>query len=64
MENESGFQKIWQPWHAFFGNPEKQIVYLKDFNHKYEESEVQFLIRVPVQFKVSQISINMATLKI
>ena len=40
MKIEPGFQKIWQPWHAFFGNPEKQIVYLKDFNHKYEESEI------------------------
>ena len=42
MEIEPGFQKIWQPLHAFFGNPEKQIIYSKVFNHKYEESEVIF----------------------
>ena len=53
MEIEPGFQKIWQPWHAFFGNPEKQIVQLKVFYPKYEESEVTLLIRVPIQFKDS-----------
>ena len=59
-----GIQKIWQPWHAFFGNPEKQNTDLKVFNHNYEETDVPFLIRVPIQFKIGQIIINMATLKI
>ena len=34
------------------------------FNHKYEEFDVRILIRVPIQFKIGQITINMATLKI
>ena len=46
------------------GNPEKQNTDLKVFNHNYEESDLPFLIRVPIQFKIGQIIINMATLKI
>ena len=37
---------------------------LKVFNHKYEESDVTFLIRGPIQFESYQNSLNMATLKI
>ena len=46
------------------GNPEKQNTDLKVFNHNYEESDLPFLIRVPIQFKIGQIAINMANLKI
>ena len=63
MKIELGFQKIWQPWHAFLGNPEKLIVDLKDFSKKSEGSEVTFLLRVVIPFIMSQISINMVTLK-
>ena len=49
---------------CFFGNPEKQITDFNVFNHEYEESDVTVLIRVPIYFKISQITIDMATLKI
>ena len=31
------------------------------FNHKYEESEIPFLIKVPIQFQIGQIYLNMLT---
>ena len=34
------------------------------FNHKYEKSDVTFLIRGPIKFKIIQIATNMAPLKI
>ena len=56
--------EIREPWHAFFGNPEKQISDFEIFNQKYEESDATFVIRVPIQFNTSQIIVNMATLNI
>ena len=49
---------------CLFGNPEKQNTDLKVFNHKYEECDIPLLIRVPIQLKIGQIAMNMATLKI
>ena len=56
--------EIWQPWHAFFGNPELKFLDFRVLGHKYAESDVTFLIRVPIEFKYCWICLNMATLKI
>ena len=41
-----------------------QFSYSKILEHEYVESDVNFLIRVPIYFKTWQITMNMATLKI
>ena len=63
-KSKPALSEIWQPWHAFFGNPEKQISDFMVFNHKYGESDIIFLIRVPIMFEICWIFMNMATLKI
>ena len=41
-----------------------QFSYSKVLDHEYVESDVNFLIRVPIQFEILRSFINMATLKV
>ena len=61
---DQGFKRYGNLDMPFFGNLEKQIVDFNVLNHNYEESKVTFLIRVAIYFQISQITIEMATLKI
>ena len=49
--------EIWQPWHAFSGNPEKWISFFKVLNHKYAESDVIFWSGFPFYSKFAKLAV-------
>ena len=51
------------PGRHFFGNPENQISEFEFFSHTDKKSGFIFIFSVHVQFRISKIAINVATLK-